>query len=119
MAGCATAPGTLAARREGALELVDPRPVAKGSIAATFAAYPHLERVLPAMGYSAEQLGELEGTIRDSGADLVVDASPARIDRLLDAGVPVVRVSYRFVQRSGPPLLDLVDAGASELSSKP
>ncbi len=107
--------GTLAARDAGASELVDPRPGAVGSIAATFAAYPHLGAVLPAMGYSAEQRAELERTIRASGAEVVVDASPARIDRLLDVGVPVVRVRYQFAQRTGPPLPELIDARLKEL----
>jgi predicted GTPase len=50
--------GTVAARAAGA-ELVDPRPYAAGSIADTFARFPHIGPVLPAMGYSDGQLAEL------------------------------------------------------------
>ena len=44
-----------------------------------------------------------------SAAELVVDASPARLDRLLDVRLPVVRVGYRFQQVSGRPLFEFVE----------
>jgi len=108
--GMAFGAGAVAARSLGARELVDPRRFAAGSIAAAFASHPHIGPVLPALGYSAEQRRELAETIERSGADLVVDATPARLDRVLSLRLPVVRVRYRFEQRSGPPLLELVDA---------
>ena len=111
--GMSSGAGTVAARAHGARELVDPRPFAVGSIAETFARYPHLGAVLPALGYSAEQRRELAETIARSGAEVVVDASPARLERFLAIGPPVVRVRYRFEQRSGPPLLAMV-SGAIE-----
>jgi predicted GTPase len=108
--GMAYGAGFVAALQHGAAALVDPRPHAVGSIAATFAANPHLERVLPAMGYSAQQREELLATIAASGAEVVVDASPADLARLLGVELPVVRVSYRWVQRSGPELAARVRA---------
>ena len=56
--------GTVAAQGSHAGQLVDPRPWAVGSIAETFARYPHIGSVLPAMGYSLDQLDELARTIR-------------------------------------------------------
>lgn len=100
--GMAFGAGLLAARRYGAGEIVDPRPVAVGTIAETFRQYPHLHSVLPALGYSDRQLHDLAATIDASGAEVLVDASPARLDRVLQIRMPVVRVRYRFVQRTGP-----------------
>lgn len=100
--------GTLAARRAGAAELVDPREHAVGSLARAFRDFPHLGAVLPALGYSAEQRSELAQTIAASGADVVVDASPCRIDRLFPVSLPLVRVRYRFRQVAGPSLLECV-----------
>jgi predicted GTPase len=108
--GMAYGAGTVAARRCGAREIVDPRPAAVGSIAEAFARYPHLGPVLPALGYSADQRRELARTIAASGAEVLVDASPARLDRFLDLAIPTVRVRYHFEQRAGPPLLELVAA---------
>ena len=34
----------------------------------------------------------------------VVDASPARLDRMLELDVPLLRVAYRFRQLDGEPL---------------
>ena len=91
---------------------VDPRPYAEGTILDTFAAFPHLERVLPAMGYSEEQRQALRATVlacfEEENVACIVDASPARFDWGFDEKVPIVRVSYRFRQLDGPPLLQEV-----------
>jgi predicted GTPase len=102
--------GIVAAQEYGARP-VSPRPYARGTIGETFDANPHLERVLPAMGYSSEQRKLLRQTAitcceREDVA-CIVDASPATIDWGLDGVIPVVRVSYRFVQLDGPPLIDM------------
>ena len=101
--------GVVAARAAGAT-LVDPRPFAVGTLAAAYAKYTHLGPIVPALGYSAEQRAELAETIAKSGAEVLVDASPARLDRFLALSVPVARVRYAFRQRSGPPLFELVGA---------
>jgi predicted GTPase len=101
--------GTLAARQYEAGAIIDPRPHASGTIAAAYTAYPHLTAVVPALGYSPDQRRELADTIHACQPDVVVDASPARLDRLLDLHVPVVRVGYRFRQLNGPPIFDLIE----------
>ena len=109
--GMAFGAGFVAASRLAAVA-VDPRPYAKGTIRDTFEAYPHLKHVLPAMGYSEAQRDSLAQTINAcceaEEAVCVVDASPARLDRMLDLDVPLARVSYRFVQKSGESLEELV-----------
>ena len=93
--------GALAARAAGAAELINPRPFAVGSIASTFAAYPHMTEILPAMGYSAEQLADLEATVQATDADVVVVATPVDLSRLLDLGKPSVRAKYHVEDRPG------------------
>ncbi|MBT8046778.1 MAG: GTPase [Xanthomonadales bacterium] len=105
--------GTVAARRHGATP-VDPRPYTVGTISDTFEAYPHMERILPAMGYSETQREALAETINACCAAedvaCIVDASPARLELMLELDVPMVRVSYRFRQIDGPPLEEQVRA---------
>jgi predicted GTPase len=105
--------GTVAAKRFGGIP-VDPRPYAVGTLRDTFEKFPHLEAVLPAMGYSDEQRADLAQTINDcckaENVSCVVDASPARLDRMLELDVPLVRVAYRFEQLDGEPLEDKVKA---------
>ncbi|GAB2770718.1 cyclic 2,3-diphosphoglycerate synthase [Terrabacter koreensis] len=92
--------GVVGARSAGATEIVDPTPYAVGSIAATYAKYPNARGVLPAMGYGAAQVGDLEATIRAAVAagacDAVVAGTPIDLTRVLSAPVPVVRARYEL-----------------------
>jgi predicted GTPase len=106
--GMAYGAGTVAARAAGA-NILDPRGFAVGSIAEAYRNYPHIGAVLPALGYSDLQRAELAETLRLSGADAIVDASPARLDRALSVSLPIARVRYRFEQVAGPPIFEIVD----------
>ena len=106
--GMPSGAGFIAAQRYGAREIIDPRPFAMGTIAEAYRRYPHLDRVLPALGYSDAQRRELAATISAASPEAVVDGSPARLDRVLELEVPVVNVRYELEQRSGPDLLQLV-----------
>jgi predicted GTPase len=100
--------GWVCAQQCGVGEIIDPAPFAVGSIRETLAANTHLESVLPAMGYSEDQRRELRATIEASGADVVVNASPANLVRLLELTLPVAQVRYRFTPRRGADLLSRV-----------
>ena len=78
--GMAFGAGTIAVRRLGAKALVSPKPFAVGTIAETFAKYPQVDQVLPAMGYSKQQIKDLETTINQCDCDLVVFATPIGTD---------------------------------------
>jgi predicted GTPase len=100
--------GALAAGQYGAKELVDPRPFAVGSIAQTFARHPHIGAVLPAMGYGAEQIHELEETIERAACDTVVIATPADLRHVLRIRKQACRVTYEFLEKDGQTLRELV-----------
>jgi predicted GTPase len=106
--GMAYGAGWVAAKKYGVAAVVDPRPLAQGSIKETFAANPHLHNVLPAMGYSAAQRRELKATIEASDAEVVLNASPADVATLLQLSRPVTQVNYRFVVRQGPDIFAAV-----------
>ena len=97
--------GTVAARKYGAAELIDPRPWAVGSIKETFEKYSHLTNILPAMGYGEKQIRELEKTIDAIDCDLVIAATPIDLTRILKIKRPAVRVGYEL-QEIGSPTLD-------------
>jgi predicted GTPase len=98
----------LAAKAHGAAELVDPRPHAVGSIAATFAEYPHVSGLLPAMGYGRKQMEDLAETIKRSDPDLVLIGTPIDLRRLIDFEVPALRVTYRLEEVGEPTLADVL-----------
>jgi len=108
---------TLAARAYGAAELVDPRPYAVGSIADTFARYPHIGRLLPAMGYGREQIEELRQTIARSDADLILIGTPVDLRRVLRFDRPALRVRYSL-REVGEPTLAGVLARAGLISAR-
>jgi predicted GTPase len=88
--------GVVIARRQGAAELIDPRPYAVGSIAETYVKYPHMGPLLPAMGYGEAQIRELEETINASPADVLLVATPIDLTRLVRVRVPAVRATYEL-----------------------
>jgi predicted GTPase len=98
--------GTVAARAAGAAELVDPRPWAVGSIAATYERYPAIGAVLPAMGYGATQLADLAATVAAAPVDVVVSGTPMDLGRLLPLGHPVRRARYEYADAGTPTLAD-------------
>jgi len=100
--------GRIAAERLGAKEIVDPRPYARGTLAHELKRSRHLDRVLPAMGYSPEQLQELEEAINRADCDVVISGTPIDLSRLVRTNKPVVRVRYRLQEKSRPDLADIV-----------
>jgi predicted GTPase len=101
--------GTVAARAAGAAELVDPRPFAVGSIAATFEKYPGIGPVLPAMGYGDEQLKELEATINAADCDVVVTGTPMDLGRIVEVRHPVRHARYALADHGEPTLAEALE----------
>jgi predicted GTPase len=101
--------GYVAAIRAQAAEIVDPRPFAVPAVAAVYANYPHIGPVLPAIGYSAEQLEALRMTINATKADIVLAATPIDLVALIELNKPVVRARYEFAEIEEPGLTGLVE----------
>jgi predicted GTPase len=101
--------GVIAARAAGAAELVDPRPYAKGSIRETFKEYPHIGNLLPAMGYSDQQIRELKETIESVPCDLVLVATPVDLKAILELRKETVRVKYGIEETEGMMLKKAVE----------
>lgn len=100
--------GIVAAEKYGAAKIVDPRPFAVGSIRETFEKYPHLDRVLPAMGYGKQQIDELAQTIESVECDLVIGATPIDLGRLIQTNKPLLRVTYELEEIGSPDLKDIL-----------
>ncbi len=100
--------GFVAARRFGAAEIVDPRPFAVKSIAATYKKYPKTGPILPAMGYGEAQMNDLAETINKSDVDLVLVGTPIDLKRLIKLNKPSQRVSYELQEIGQPTLTDLL-----------
>jgi predicted GTPase len=106
--GMAYGAGLVAARAAGAAAIVDPRPAARGRLAEVFAAYPHIGDVVPAMGYSAQELADLQATLDASDAEVVVAGTPCDLGRLITTRAPIVRARYEYDDAGTPRLSDVV-----------
>jgi predicted GTPase len=100
--------GFVAARKFGAKEIVDPRPYAVKSIAATYAKYPKTGPILPAMGYGDKQTKELEETINKADVDLVIIGTPIDLTRVIKINKPAQRVRYELQEIGLPTLQDIL-----------
>jgi predicted GTPase len=94
--GMAYGAGWFAARNAGAAEIVDPKPYAVGSIAETYKKFPNSGQILPAMGYSDQQIADLEATINATPCDVVVEGTPIDLTRVLKVNKPIAEVTYEL-----------------------
>ncbi len=100
--------GWVAATRYGG-EPVDPHPYAVGTIAATYQKYKTTGAVLPAMGYSEQQIKDLEDTINATPCDMVLIATPIDLRRLVKINRPTQRVRYELQEIGQPTLAELLE----------
>ncbi len=101
--------GTVAAKKFGAAEMIDPRPYAVRKIARTFRRYPDVGTLLPAMGYGEEQIKDLETTINATDCDSVIIATPIDLGRIIKINKPSTRVIYDLEEIGYPKLTEVLD----------
>jgi predicted GTPase len=109
--------GTVAARKFGAREIIDPRPYCTGEIQKTFETYPGIGIVLPAMGYSEKQVQDLEETINKVPCDTVIIGTPINLTRIIKLNKPAVRISYELEEIGMPDLKTIVGRFVSTLKA--
>jgi predicted GTPase len=100
--------GTVAALKFGAGEIVDPRPYVVGKLKETFEIYPNIGELMPAMGYSPEQLKDLETSINNTDCDVVVIGTPIDLTRIVKINKPTARVFYDLQEIGKPDLAGLL-----------
>jgi len=109
--------GTIGANKAGALEIVDPRPYAVGTITETFRKYPDTGPLLPAMGYSDEQVRDLEETINNTNCDAVVIGTPIDLNRVVNIKKPSTRVRYEIKEIGELTLEQVIDEFLKKVSA--
>jgi predicted GTPase len=100
--------GIIAAKAFGAGSLIDPKSAAVGSIKAAFAKYPHIEGLLPAIGYGEAQMKDLADTINSVDCDIVLSATPIDLSKIITITKPIVRVRYAYGDAGSPTLGDII-----------
>jgi len=100
--------GYIAAIKYGVSEIISAKEFAVGTIREAYEKYSQIEEVLPAVGYSEQQLKDLEDTINAIDADLVISATPINLDRVIKFNKPIVRVRYELQEIGKPTLEDII-----------
>ncbi|MEM0027774.1 MAG: cyclic 2,3-diphosphoglycerate synthase [Ignisphaera sp.] len=109
--------GYIAAKKFGAM-VINPRDYAVGYIKKIYELYTGIGPVVPSLGYTPQQLKDLEETINRVPADAVVLGTPARIERIIKINKPVVRVFWHMKIVEGPSIEALVDEFLSRTAPK-
>ncbi|HTY35858.1 MAG TPA: cyclic 2,3-diphosphoglycerate synthase [Bacteroidota bacterium] len=107
--------GTVAAKKFGAAEIIDPRPYCTGEIKQTFDTYPGIGILLPAMGYSDQQVKDLEETINKVPCDTVIIGTPIDLARIVKLNKPSVRISYELEEIGTPDLKSILQTFVASL----
>ena len=95
--------------------IVNGRYYAKGSIKDAYEKYPWIKDIIPALGYSKEQLNDLQDTLNSIDCDYIIVGTPADIARRLRLNKPTVRlrvsvVDYVYEQRFREYVEDIIDS---------
>jgi predicted GTPase len=111
--------GIVAAQRYGAGEIVDPKPFFKGTILTALEKYPHIGDLVPALGYGAKQVADLEKTLNSCECDLIISATPIDLTRVLKIKKTCLRVAYELQEIGKPTVADLVGEFVQKKCKKP
>jgi predicted GTPase len=105
--GMAYGAGVIAAQQYGG-KIIDAERYAVGSIKQIYKKYTHLKKVLPAMGYSDQQIKELQQTINRAECDLVIDGSPVNLKKVIKTKKPIIDIKYTLQEKGHPTLWDII-----------
>ncbi|MHA2183290.1 MAG: GTPase, partial [Promethearchaeota archaeon] len=100
--------GYVAAKNSGAT-IVDPRPYLAGSMKTLFKEFPQITEIVPAMGYNDQQIKDMEDTLNNAEAEVIIDGSPIDLEKLIKSNKPIVRVSYDIEAIKSPTIEEMLD----------
>ena len=100
--------GYIAAKNNGAI-IVDPRPYLTGTMKNVFEEFPQITDIVPAMGYNDQQIKDMEETLNNAEAEIIIDGSPIDLEKLINSNKPIVRVSYDIEAIKSPTIEEVLD----------
>ena len=106
--GMSIGAGYVAAKNAEA-KIVDPKPFLMGTMKEVFEEFPHITEIVPAMGYSDEQIEDMEKTLNKAKCDIIVNGSPIDLEKLVKVNKPIVTVRYDIEAISRPSIEEILD----------
>jgi predicted GTPase len=99
----------VAAMNAGA-KIVDPRKYLVGSMKEVYEEFPQITEIVPAMGYTDQQIDDLEKTLNNVKADIILNGSPIDLTKLIKTNKPIIKVSYDIEAVKKPTIEDVLDS---------
>jgi len=100
--------GYLFAKSRGA-KIIDPKRFAVGEYKKIYEEYSHLGPVIPAVGYSDEQVKMLEEMLSSINCDAVVSGTPIELSNLVKVNKPIYNVRYDVKEVEGPTFKEIIN----------
>ncbi|MFX0179544.1 MAG: cyclic 2,3-diphosphoglycerate synthase [Candidatus Hodarchaeota archaeon] len=97
------------AAKNASAKIVDPRPYLVGSIKDVFEEFPQITEVVPAMGYTDQQIDDLEKTLNKVKCDIILNGSPIDLTKLIKTNKPIVKVTYDIEPVKEPTIENVLD----------
>ncbi|MFW9879689.1 MAG: cyclic 2,3-diphosphoglycerate synthase [Candidatus Thorarchaeota archaeon] len=97
------------AAKNAEAKIVDPRKFLVGSMKDVFEDFPQITQIVPAMGYTDQQIEDLEKTLNNVKADIILNGSPIDLTKLIKANKPIVKVSYDIESIGSPTIEEVLD----------
>lgn len=88
--------GMVAARQAGVSGIISPRANAVGSLVKVYREHPEAQSILPVMGYSPQQVADLQATLDATHSEAVIDATRLDLRTILTVTKPMVRAAYEL-----------------------
>ncbi|MFX1325031.1 MAG: cyclic 2,3-diphosphoglycerate synthase [Promethearchaeota archaeon] len=97
------------AAKNAEAKIVDPRKFLVGSMKDVFEDFPQITHIVPAMGYTDQQIEDLEETLNNVKADIILNGSPIDLAKLIKTNKPIVKVSYDIESIESPTIEEVLD----------
>ncbi|MFX1428097.1 MAG: GTPase, partial [Promethearchaeota archaeon] len=97
------------AAKNAEAKIVDPRKFLVGSMKDVFEDFPQITQIVPAMGYTDQQIEDLEKTLNNVKADIILNGSPIDLTKLIKVNKPIIKVSYDIESIGSPSIEDILD----------
>ncbi|MFW9969107.1 MAG: cyclic 2,3-diphosphoglycerate synthase [Candidatus Odinarchaeota archaeon] len=97
------------AAKNAEAKIVDPRKFLVGSMKEVYEDFPQITQIVPAMGYTDQQIEDLEKTLNNVKADIILNGSPIDLTKLIKTNKPIVKVSYDIESIGTPTIEEVLD----------
>jgi len=97
------------AAKNAEAKIIDPRKYLAGSMKEVFEEFPQITEIVPAMGYTDQQIEDLEKTLNNIKADVILNGSPIDLTKLIKANKPIVKVTYDIEAVKEPTIEEVLD----------